>query len=140
MKISSQFLRFCVAGVLGLVVDVSVLYILSPALGWYGARVVSFTTAASTTWWLNRTFTFGPGANAVHALPIWQQYARYMVSMLGGAVLNYSAYAATLHWVHLPGAAALGVALGSCAGLTANYLSARHLVFKSQQPTDTPDR
>jgi len=28
-------------------------------------------------------------------------------------------------------APALGVALGSCAGLAVNFLSARHLVFKS---------
>lgn len=129
-KIPVQFLQFCIAGVIGLMVDIGVLYALSPFLGWYGARVVSFVTAASTTWAVNRRYAFQPSAGNKHALPVWHQYGRYMLSMLGGAILNYSAYAATLQWIHWPGAAALGVALGSCAGLGANYLSARYLVFK----------
>jgi putative flippase GtrA len=55
-----------------------------------------------------------------------------MVSMLGGAALNYAAYAATLRWLDVPGQAAVGVAFGSCAGLVSNYLTARHLVFKQK--------
>lgn len=130
MKLSPQFLRFCVVGIVGLGVDMAVLYATAWALGWYGARVLSFTAAATATWWLNRRFTFQSGGT--DAASVWQQYLRYMVSMLGGAVLNYAAYVATLHWIALPGKAALGVALGSCAGLLSNYLTARHLVFKNQ--------
>jgi putative flippase GtrA len=129
MKQLPPFLRFCVVGVIGLGVDLAVLYALAWAMGWYAARVLSFIAAATATWWLNRRFTFQADASA----SVWQQYLRYMVSMLGGAVLNYAAYMATLHWIHVPGQAALGVALGSCAGLTSNYLSARHLVFKQRR-------
>jgi len=128
MKPSPRFLRFCVVGVLGLLVDLAVLYATAWALGWYTARVVSFIAAASSTWWLNRRFTFS--AEARHGASPVRQYLGYMVSMLGGAVLNYATYAATLHWLDVPGKAALGVAFGSCAGLVSNYLSARHLVFK----------
>ncbi|MEO6852677.1 MAG: GtrA family protein [Rhodoferax sp.] len=128
MKPSPQFLRFCMVGIVGLGVDLAVLYATAWALGWYGARVLSFTAAATATWWLNRRYTFQAADNT----SVWTQYSRYMVSMLGGAVLNYTAYVATLHWVDLPGKAALGVALGSCAGLLSNYLTARHLVFKNQ--------
>jgi putative flippase GtrA len=127
MKPSPQFLRFCVVGVVGLLVDLAVLYATAWALGWYGARVLSFTAAATATWALNRRFTFQADTASV-----WQQYLRYMVSMLGGAALNYAAYAATLRWLDVPGQAAVGVAFGSCAGLVSNYLTARHLVFKSQ--------
>jgi putative flippase GtrA len=123
-----QFLRFCGVGVVGLLVDLSVLYAAAWAMGWYAARVLSFIAAATATWWLNRHFTFHDKKQNVHS--IWQQYLRYMMSMLGGATLNYSTYVATLHWVHVPGVAALGVALGSCAGLLLNYLSARYFVFK----------
>ncbi|BDT69296.1 hypothetical protein os1_34860 [Comamonadaceae bacterium OS-1] len=130
MKPSPQFLRFCVVGIVGLGVDMAVLYATAWALGWYGARVLSFTAAATATWWLNRRYTFqAGGADTASA---WQQYLRYMVSMLGGAVLNYAAYVATLHWIDLPGKAALGVAFGSCAGLLSNYLTARHLVFRQK--------
>ena len=130
MKLSPQFLRFCAVGVAGLLVDLAVLYATAWALGWYAARVLSFIAAASATWWLNRRFTFQADA---HGTSVWQQYLAYMLSMLGGAVLNYSTYVATLHWVQLPGVAALGVALGSCAGLVSNYLTARHLVFKRRR-------
>lgn len=109
-------------------VDVAVLYATAGLLGWYGARVLSFIAAASATWWCNRRFTFQAAAHS--GQPILPQYLRYMASMLFGAVLNYAAYVATLHWIDIPGKAALGVALGSCSGLVANYLSARHLVFK----------
>ncbi len=117
-------------GIIGLGVDLAVLYASAWALGWYGARVLSFIAAATATWWLNRRFTFQAGVTDTASAV--QQYLRYMVSMLGGAVLNYSAYVATLHWIDLPGKAALGVALGSCAGLLSNYLTARHLVFKQK--------
>jgi putative flippase GtrA len=53
--------------------------------------------------------------------------------MLGGAALNYLAYAATLHWLPGHGGAALGVALGSLAGLSVNFLSARYFVFRRGQ-------
>ena len=130
MKQLPPFLRFCMVGIVGLGVDLAVLYATAWALGWYAARVLSFTVAASATWWLNRRFTFQAGG--ADTASIGQQYLRYMVSMLGGAVLNYTAYVATLHWINLPGKAALGVALGSCAGLASNYLTARHLVFKQK--------
>ncbi len=132
MKHVPRFLRFCIVGVLGLLVDLAVLYATAWALGWYAARVLSFIAAASFTWWLNSRFTFA--AEARQGPSAARQYLGYMTSMLGGAVLNYAAYVATLHWLDLPGKAALGVAFGSCAGLACNYLSAQHLVFKQKGP------
>jgi putative flippase GtrA len=133
MKSSSRFLRFCLVGGVGFGVDLLVLYASAWALGWYKARVVSFLAAATVTWWLNRRFTFdaAPGT-AREDTALGRQYLAYMASMLGGALLNYATYAATLHWLDIPGNAALGVALGSCAGLVVNYLLARHLVFRQR--------
>ncbi|KLN58234.1 GtrA family protein [Variovorax paradoxus] len=130
MKLGRQFLSFAVVGVIGLVVDVAVLYLMAPLLGWYGARVVSFLTAATTTWAFNRRYTFAARASAEGA--IWREYLGYLVTMLAGAVLNYGAYVLTLHWVEGRWAAALGVAIGSIAGMGANFLSARYLVFRSR--------
>jgi putative flippase GtrA len=130
MKPSPELLRFALVGVAGLGVDLAVLYASAWLLGWYAARVLSFIAAASATWWLNRRYTFRAAADSSSSISVWTQYSRYMASMLGGAALNYAAYAAVFRWVNLPGKAALGVAAGSLAGMTANYLSARHLVFK----------
>lgn len=121
---------FGVAGVLGFVVDVGVLYLLAPWLGWYAARVLSFLAAATATWAFNRRFTFAVGRPA----SLWREYVSYVVAMLGGAAVNYAVYVLTLHTVQGPWAAALGVALGSLCGMVVNYLSARHLVFRSRGP------
>jgi putative flippase GtrA len=129
MKIGREFLSFAVVGVVGLVVDVAVLYLLAPLLGWYVARVVSFLAAATTTWAFNRRYTFaariGEGARSGASISAtWHHAGR------GGAELR--AYVLTLHWVEGRWAAALGVAVGSLAGMGANYLSARFLVFRGR--------
>jgi putative flippase GtrA len=130
MKIGREFLSFAVVGVVGLVVDVAVLYLLAPWLGWYVARVLSFLAAATTTWVLNRRYTFASRIGESGSM--WGEYLGYLVTMLGGAVLNYGAYVLTLHWVEGRWAAALGVAIGSLAGMGANFLSARYLVFRAR--------
>ena len=131
MKAAREFLLFAFAGVIGLGVDVGVLYLAAPLLGWYAARVVSFLAAATTTWAFNRRYTFAASAAAGRSL--WREYLGYLATMAAGAVLNYGAYVLTLHWVEGRWAAALGVALGSLAGMSANFLSARYLVFRSHR-------
>lgn len=129
MKIGREFLSFAVVGAAGFVVDVVVLYLLAPLLGWYGARVLSFLAAATATWALNRRYTFSARrANG----SVLREYLGYLVTMLGGAVVNYGAYVLVLHWATGPWAPAAGVALGSCAGLGVNFLSARYLVFRAR--------
>lgn len=128
MTLPRQFLVFCAIGTLGFLVDVTVLYALAPLLGWMAGRVVSFLAAATATWWFNRRFTFAEGA--ARGGQAAAQYGRYLVSMLAGAAVNYAAYAATLLLVTHPHAPAMGVALGSIAGLGINFLSARFLVFR----------
>ncbi|MGJ3702582.1 GtrA family protein [Variovorax sp. AFSI2.2] len=127
MKLGRQFLSFAVVGAIGFVVDVAVLYLMAPLLGWYGARVLSFLAAATATWALNRRYTFRRSEASV-----LREYLGYLVTMLGGAVVNYGAYVLVLHWFTGPWAPAAGVALGSCAGLVVNFLSARYLVFRAR--------
>jgi len=121
-----QLIRFALVGVAGLLVDVAVLYVAAPLLGWYGGRLVSFLAAATATWGLNRRLTFQPAAHG----SIVREYLSYMVSMLGGAALNYLTYTLALHYLSGPLAPAIGVALGSLAGMTVNFLAARHIVFR----------
>ncbi|MFT4194787.1 GtrA family protein [Ottowia sp.] len=123
-----QFVMFGLAGGLGLVIDLAVLYLAAPLLGWYAGRLLSFWAAASATWWLNRRLTFAVPANAPGA-SAGAQYLRYLALMLVGGAVNYLVYVAVLGWVQAPWGAAAGVALGSLAGMVVNFLSARHLVF-----------
>lgn len=129
MKLGREFLSFAVVGAAGFVVDVAVLYLMAPVLGWYGARVLSFLAAATATWALNRRYTFAARRSGGCVL---REYLGYLVTMLGGAVVNYGAYVLVLHWATGAWAPAAGVALGSCAGLVVNFLSARYLVFRAR--------
>ncbi|MET3498045.1 GtrA family protein [Variovorax boronicumulans] len=130
MKLGREFLSFAAVGAAGFVVDVAVLYLLAPLLGWYGARVVSFLAAATATWALNRRYTFAD--RRASDASVLREYLGYLVTMLGGAVVNYGAYVLVLHWASGAWAPAAGVALGSCAGLVVNFLSARYLVFRAK--------
>ncbi|RZL90065.1 MAG: GtrA family protein [Variovorax sp.] len=130
MKVGREFLLFAVAGVAGLGVDVGVLYLAAPLLGWYVARVLSFLAAATATWGLNRRYTFSARHSGVS---LGREYLGYLVTMLGGAVVNYGVYVLVLHTLNGAWAPAVGVALGSLAGMTLNFLSARHLIFKSRR-------
>ena len=130
MKAGREFLLFALAGVIGLGVDVGVLYLAAPLLGWYAARVLSFLAAATATWSLNRRYAF---ATRNSGASLAREYAGYLLTMLGGAVVNYGVYVFVLHSLAGPWVPALGVALGSCAGLALNFLAARQLVFKSRR-------
>ena len=132
MRAARAFLLFAVVGAVGFVVDVGVLYLVAPWLGWYAARVISFVAAASATWALNRRFTFAGSASGMSA---GREYLSWLATMLGGACVNYAVYVLTLYGMSGPWAPALGVALGSCAGLVVNFMMARYVVFAR-----TPER
>src|SRR6185369_10215586 len=91
----SQFLRFFIVGGLGFLVDASVLMGLTRGAGLdpYSARVVSFLAAASTTWYLNRIFTF---RSDQHHHPVAKQWAIFLLVSVGGALINYGIYVAAL--------------------------------------------
>jgi putative flippase GtrA len=127
MRIGREFLLFALAGAMGFLVDVAVLYLAAPLLGWYAARVLSFLAAATATWALNRRYAFGARRSGG---PLAREYLGYLLTMLGGAAVNYTVYVLTLHALRGPWVPALGVGLGSVAGLVLNFLSARYLVFR----------
>jgi putative flippase GtrA len=126
---TSRFVLFAIVGTAGFIADVAVLYAAAPVLGWYGGRVLSFLAAATLTWQLNRRWTFADAAAA--RLEGTGAYLRYILTMLAGAVVNYAVYAATLGWVDGALAPALGVALGSIAGLAFNFAAAHLVLFPS---------
>ena len=135
MKIpGGTFAKFCVAGAIGFLVDVSVLYAVSGLLGWYAARVVSFLCAATATWVMNRRHTFARDQPDESAAAVWRQYLLYIVSMLGGGAVNYLAYLLTLRLSDASYAPVAGVAVGSVAGLIVNFALARRVVFKARRP------
>lgn len=125
-----QFALFCVAGVLGFIVDAAVVQALVGLGGFdpYSSRVVSFLCAMTATWLFNRRYTFVGGRDE----GLVREWFRYFVAMLGGFAVNYGVYAAMVYASPLVREwPVLGVAAGSVAGLAVNYLSSRFWVFRS---------
>jgi putative flippase GtrA len=125
-----EFLRFGVVGTIGFVVDTAVLYAgLALGLGLYGGRAISYLVAATTTWALNRLWTFrGRGEGPAH-----QQWALFLLVNLIGFAMNYGTYAALIIFVPLVAAhPVLGVAAGAIAGMFGNFVLSRQLVFRAR--------
>ena len=129
MTIRGEFARFGVAGAIGFAVDSGVLSLCVHVFGWdpYSARALSFLAAATTTWLVNRRFTF-QDQTPRHGLPV--QYLRYLLGALTGGSVNYATYAILVYssdWMreHL----IIAVAFGSLAGMAVNFSVAKWWVF-----------
>lgn len=96
-------------------------------LDWPIARLISFSAAATITWYLNRTLTF---KNRVGP-PRLDEWRRYLAINGVGAVLNLGIFLILIHFVpmfHDHPVAAL--ALAAAIALTFNFLGSRSIAFK----------
>ena len=132
---SPKFIRFGLVGCAGFCVDAGVLYlaIYGLQLNYYSGRVISYGLAATSTWYLNRRFTFGDSRNDNR----FREWARFVMLNLVGGGLNYAIYAVYVR-THAGAAAApaIGVALGSIAGMCVNFSLSKWLVFTGRPDVD----
>jgi putative flippase GtrA len=128
-----RFSRFIAVGIIGFLVDAGVLWLAIhwAHLGLYLGRLVSFLTAATATWYLNRVFTYrdraAPGGHS-------RQWMSYLSVSSLGAAINYGTYCGLV--ATLPYAArhpVFGVAAGSVASLFVNFNLYTRLVFRSRR-------
>ncbi len=125
----NQLVRFCVVGVIGFIIDASILQFLvvGTHANPYLARLFSFFIAAICTWGMNRRFTFDVSYKATH-----QEWLSYVAFMMIGFLVNYSAFAFSIKFLPLADARPwIGVAIGSIAGLGVNFLTSRLLFTRS---------
>lgn len=125
--LGSPFLRFALVGVAGFVVDAGVLWLSKGLLGPYVGRLLSFTLAVTTTWLLNRQFTF---AGRQSGLGLGQEFGRYFSAMIGGGIVNYFLYAILIFSLDVVRQwPTIGVAAGSLAGLMLNFALSKNWIF-----------
>ncbi|MDQ1817501.1 GtrA family protein [Massilia sp. CCM 9210] len=127
MKLGTQVLRFGVAGVAGLLVDLAVLELaLRAGMNPYAGRAASFLCAVLATWQINRRYTFHPAG-----ISLWTEWWRYLLAMSGGGAVNFATYSAIV-WTfpNVPHITSWGVCAGSLAGMAVNFVGARWFVFQ----------
>lgn len=130
LRFLGEVFRFGVVGVVGFVVDASVLTLgISAGTGPWIGRLLSYVAAATTTYCLNRVWTFR-AADRSRPMRDWGVFL--IVNLLGFAC-NYGAYAALIAGVPLVREfPVLGVAAGALAGMAGNFLLSKRYVFRSR--------
>lgn len=132
------FIRFAFVGTLGLVVDLTVLWIGIHVLGLgpYAGRALSFAFAVTFTWAVNRHVTFGD-KRATDAPGMAREWMRFVAANSIGLAVNYAVYAALIVWG--PGLLAnpmVAAGIGAIAGLAFNYTASSRLVFRTPPNQD----
>ncbi|MFC4822286.1 GtrA family protein [Dokdonella ginsengisoli] len=130
MALRKEILLFAISGAIGFVVDAGIVQWLVRGFAFnpYGARVLSFLAAATTTWAFNRRYTFSGRSSGSKR----RELLRYLIAMVFGFALNYGTYAACLAlWPLVHQWPAIGVAAGSVAGAFVNFLSSKYWIFRA---------
>jgi putative flippase GtrA len=135
MRLGKQIRCFIISGALGFLVDAGLLYfMMAIGIKYYSGRLASFLAAATFTWLFNRKFTFAQTQTLNSWVAIFSQWFRYMVAMLLGGGVNYGISAWFYHYFDLAQKWPItAVAIGSIAGLSVNFMSAKFAVFKAHK-------
>ncbi len=124
-----QFARFGTVGAAGAVVDITMVYATMATLGLYAAGLVAYLAAVTTTWALNRAWTFaGRGSGS-----LVRQWMLFVAANGVGFVLNRGTF--SLLVLMVPACAQhpiIAILAGVGAGMFANFNLSRSLVFRTQ--------
>lgn len=123
-----QVFLFTVAGAIGLIVDMAVLYAAVALLGPFYGRALSFLAAVLTTWLVNRSFAFRGRRSG---MSLKREFLAYLSLMVLGGAVNFAVYSVLVVRVSVVAQHLfLGVAAGSLAGMVVNFASSRFLLFR----------
>ncbi len=129
--VASQFLRFCVVGAVGFLVDAAILEMLLflQLLNPFTARLFSFGCAVFATFQMNRHWSFKSG----DLKPFWTTFVSYLGVQGVGFVCNFSIYSALYVFVPAPmNRPIYCLIIASAISMSLNFLGAKILVFRSR--------
>jgi putative flippase GtrA len=121
-----RFSSFAAVGFAGFIIDATILSTLVHLGHWhhYGARALSFATAVTVTWYLNRRWVFSRTSN------LRREYGAYFGVQTLGAAINLGTYALMIAAIPpLARYPVLPLAAGAVLALLFNYSAAGRWVF-----------
>jgi putative flippase GtrA len=125
-----RVLRFGLVGVVGAAVHIGAFWLLQRLAGLTNspAWILAFLVAATSTWAMNRTFTFQDRANAGQA----SEWLRYLAIAGAGAVAHFLVFHLVIRFVPLFAQhPAMAIVPGSLASFAVTYAGASLLVFRN---------
>ena len=128
IRLLAQFIMFGMVGLVGFVIDTTTVYALRHAVGLYAAGVAAYFTAATGTWFCNRSWTF----RGLTGTDRWYvQWMRFLAANLSGFVVNRGVYALLVTFVDVAAREpVIAVFCGAVAGIMLNFNLSRKVVFR----------
>lgn len=124
-----QMGRFVLVGTAVFGVNAALVELLVAGVGPLWAQVIAFPLAATLAWWLNRRYTFGASDRS-----LGREWLHYILANALGWLLNNGVYLLCVDRFALAARhPSLAVAAGSIAGMAANFILSRQLVFRSER-------
>ena len=124
-----EFGRFGTVGLVGFTVETAFVYGLRGVMSLYAAKAVALLVAVTTTWALNRAWTFaGRGSGG-----LLRQWALFASANSIGMALNIGTFS-LLVWL-VPFCAAypiVPIVAGVAAGMFVNFAMSRRVVFRAR--------
>jgi putative flippase GtrA len=136
MNSKYQFIIFVLNGIVGLIVDLIVLFYVSTIFNLYISRFFSFFAAVFITWLLNRNLTFKQDSlsyvgNLARSINLLHEFKRYFLAVLMGGIVNLTVYYCYIFNNNLePIDKYIATVLGSFSGLISNFIFVKLIVFK----------
>jgi putative flippase GtrA len=128
IRVLVQFGMFGMVGLVGFVIDTGTVYALRHAVGLYVAGLAAYFTAATGTWFCNRSWTF----RHISRSDLWYvQWRRFLAANLTGFVINRGVYALLVTFVAVAARQpVIAVFAGAMAGIMLNFNLSRKMVFR----------
>lgn len=135
MNTKYQFIFFAINGILGLIVDLLILFLASMYFNFYVSRFISFFSAVIVTWILNRNLTFKQKSHlniesSDRYIELFYEFKRYFLAVLMGGVINLSLYSYYIYFNFDSLDKYVATILGSFSGLVSNFIFVKYIVFK----------
>lgn len=123
-------IRFGLVGIAGFLVDsITLKFFLFIGFNIFLAQLISYFNAATTTWILNRRFTFNSQIN-----PSFVEWVKYIGTNLFGGISNYVVFILCISSSDsILKSPVFAVALGSIVGMILNYTLSYMLVFNKKK-------